>query len=85
MSFGKELGVIVGLFLTIGSIVFILTVLSGSMCMIQGDTSAAGDVANAVADEAVSDVQWSVGVGVLIALASALGLGGVVAWLKRYC
>jgi hypothetical protein len=85
MSFGKELGAIVGIFLTVGSIVFILSVLSGSMRMMQGDVSAAGDVAGAIADEAVSGVQWSVGVAVLIALASALGLGSVVAWLRRYC
>lgn len=85
MSFGKELGAIMGVFITIGSVIFVLTVLSGSMRMMQGDMSAAGDVTNAVADEAVGDIQWSVGVAVLIAIAGALGLGGAVVWLKRYC
>ena len=85
MSLGKELGAIVTLFLIVGSVVFYSTMLSGSVRMINGDPSAAGDIANATADEIVGTLQWSLGVWVLIAVAGALGLTGVVAWLKKYC
>ena len=70
--------------LVLSSLVFYLNIMDSSVRMANGDPSAADDFGKAVADEVVGTVQWSLGVYILIAIAGALGLSGVVAWLKKY-
>lgn len=87
MSIGKEIGAIivalVGIFSLIGYLGFVSTVAQDTSRLSQGDSSAASDLGNAVANEATGEVQWDLGLAVLIAVCSALGLGSVVAILKR--
>jgi hypothetical protein len=79
MGLSKELEAIVALILALGSIGTYVALLNGSIRMINGDTSAASDIASAATDEAVGTVQWSLGVYVVITIAGALGLTSV--WL----
>jgi hypothetical protein len=85
MGLSKELGVIVTAVLLLSSLGSYVAIMNGSVRMVNGDPSGATDIGNAVADEVVGTVQWSLGVYVVILIAGALGLTSVVAWLKRYC
>jgi hypothetical protein len=87
MSIGKEIGAIivavVGIFSLIGYLGFASQVAQDTSRLSQGDSSAATDLGNAVANEATGEVQWDVGIAILIVICSALGLGSIVAILKR--
>jgi hypothetical protein len=84
MSLFKLLGSIVAIIIVMSSLGFYLNIMDSSVRMANGDPSASDDFGNAVADEVVGTVQWGLGVYILIVIAGALGLTGVVAWLKKY-
>jgi hypothetical protein len=78
------IGLAIIVFSTITGLMFILSLLSGYVQILQGDVANGTEaIVNATADEIVGSVQWSVVVTVLVAIASALGLTGVVAFMKK--
>jgi type III secretory pathway component EscU len=79
----KLIVTLVTVFSAIGSLFFYLNVMSGVMQIYQGDTNAVQNVTESVADEAISQIEWSLGIYALIAIASALGLTGFVVMLKK--
>jgi len=87
MSITKEIGAIiiavVGIFSLIGYLGFASTIVQDTSRLSQGDLSAASDLGNAVADQATGEIQWGLSIAVLIAICSELGLGSIVAILKR--
>jgi hypothetical protein len=87
MTLTKEIGAIiiaiVGIFTFIGYLGFASTIVQDTSRLSQGDSSAASDLGNAVADQAIGEIQWGLGIAVLIVICSALGLGSIVAVLKR--
>lgn len=84
MSLFKLLGSILAIIVVLSSLGFYLNIMDSSVRMANGDPNAADDFGNAVAAEVVGTVQWGLGVYILIVIAGALGLTGVVAWLKKY-
>lgn len=87
MSLTKEIGAIiialVVIFSLIGYLEFASTVIQDTSRLSQGDSSAASDLGNAVADQATGEIQWGLGIAVLIAICSVLGLGSIVTILKK--
>ena len=87
MSVTKEIGAIivalVSIFSLIGCLGFANTVIQDTSQLSQGDSSAVGDLGSAVANEATGELHWNVGIALLIAFCTALGLGSIVAILKR--
>ena len=87
MTMAKEIGalivLLVSIFSLIGYLSFASTVMQDTSRLSQGNSGAASDLGNAVANEATGEVQWDVGIAILIAIFSALGLGSIVAILKR--
>jgi hypothetical protein len=87
MSITKEIGAIiiavVGIFSLIGYIEFASTIIQDTSRLSQGDSNAASDLGNAVAEQVTGEIQWGLGIAVLIAICSALGLGSFVAILKK--
>ena len=83
----KEIGIIVIAVVAVFSLVSYLSfstrVAQDTSRMTQGDPSAASDLGNAVSDEATGEIEWGVGIALLIAVCSALGLGSIVAILKK--
>jgi hypothetical protein len=79
----KLIVTLVTVFSLVGSIGFYLTMISGSIRIYQGDYNATQDMAQAASDEIVGALTWSVVIGVAIAICSALGLGFIVAILKK--
>jgi hypothetical protein len=80
---GKLIVTLVTVFSLVGSLGFYLTMISGSIRISQGDFNATQDMVQATSDEIVDSVMWSVVIGVAIAICSALGLGFLVAILKK--
>lgn len=80
---GKLIVAVIGIFSLIGSTVFYLNMMSYSVRISQGDYNATQDMAEDVAEEIKDTVIWSTVIYVAIAFAGALGLGGVVAFLKK--
>jgi hypothetical protein len=80
---GKLIVTLVTVFSLVGSIGFYLTMISGSIRISQGDYNATQDMVQAASDEIVDSVTWSVVIGVAITICSALGLGFLVAILKK--
>jgi len=80
---GKLIVTLVTVFSLVGSIGFYLTMISGSIRISQGDFNATQDMVQAASDEIVDSVTWTVVIGVAISICSALGLGFLVAILKK--
>ena len=79
------LGTILTIIVVVGAASFAVSLVNDSVRMSQGDTSAAGDLANNTANQAVDDVQWSVGMWIIIAIAGVIGVpAGIIAVLKKY-
>jgi len=77
-------GLALSVFVALGTAVYVSSVLSNTYRAMQGDTSAVGAIANDTANEVVGEVEWYAGMTVLIAILSALGVGGaLIAILKR--
>lgn len=79
----KLIVTLVTVFSAVGSLIFYLNAMSGVMRIYQGDLDATKDVTESVADEAVGQIEWSVGICIPITIASALGLTGFVAMFKK--
>ena len=79
----KLIVTVVGIISLVSSIPFYLAVTSGVIRLSQGDPNATQDITNSMTDEVVSTLMWNVAIGVGIAIASALGLGFLVAILKK--
>lgn len=93
MSLNKEIAGLIGLALTaitmLSAISFYNSIANNAYRAAQGDPNAAGDMANDVAEQIVDDVEWSVGVGVVIwilEVLAAIGLpvGAIIAVLRKY-
>lgn len=80
---GKLIVTLVTVFSLVGSIGFYLAMISGSIRMSQGDFNATQDMVQAASDEIVNSITWAVVIGVAITICSALGLGFLVAILKK--
>lgn len=80
---GKLIATIVLLVSLVSSIPFYLAMTSGLIRISQGDINATTDIINSATDEMVSTFTWNVVIYVAIGFASALGLGCVVAFLKK--
>jgi hypothetical protein len=66
------------------AISFASTLLINSARIANGDSSAASDLANSAADEAVGEVQWSVGMWIIVAIAGIIGVpASIIAVLRR--
>lgn len=79
----KLIVTVVTVFSVVGSIGFYLIMISGSIRIFQGDYNATQDMAQAASDEIVGALTWSVVIGVAIAICTALGLGFIVAILRK--
>jgi hypothetical protein len=79
----KLIVTVVGIISLVSSIPFYLAVTSGVVRLSQGDLNATQDITNSMTDEVVSTLMWNVAIGVGITIASALGLGFLVAILKK--
>jgi hypothetical protein len=78
------LGTILTVIALVGAISFASTLMTDSVRIANGDSSAASDLANSAADEVVGDVQWSVGMRVIIAIAGVIGVpASIITVLKR--
>jgi hypothetical protein len=82
-AIGKLIVTLITMFSLVGSIGFYLTMISGSIRIYQGDYNATQDMAQAASDEIVDTVTWSVVVMFATAVCSTLGLGFLVAILKK--
>ena len=80
---GRLIVALVSVFSLIGSTVFVLNIMSSAVRISQGDYNATQDMAKDIADEATDTIMWSVVIGLLIAIAGALGLGFLVKILKK--
>lgn len=80
---GKLIITIVGVFSLVGSIVFYLGLMDAFVRVSQGDYNASQEIAESMADETVDTIKWTLAIEVLITIASVLGLGSVVALLKK--
>jgi len=87
MTIPKEIGaliiLLVSIFSIIGYLSFASTVMQDTSRLTQGDSGAASDLGNAVSNEVTGEVEWIVGIAILIVVCSALGLGSIVAILKK--
>ncbi len=80
---GKLIVTIVSVFSVVGSLVFYLGLMEAFVRVSQGDHDATQEIAESVADETVDTIKWTLAIEVLIAVASILGLGSLVALLKK--
>ena len=80
---GKLIVTLVTVFSLIGSIVFYLNMTDYMVRISQGDYNATRDMVEEVAEEITDTIIWSTIIGFLIAIAGALGLTGLVAFLKK--
>ena len=74
---------VVGIVSLLSSIPFYLALTSGVIRISQGDLNATQDIIESTTDEAVSTLMWNVVIAVGISIATALGLGFLVTFLKR--
>ena len=74
---------VVAVFSLVGSLMFYLTIMSGAVRIYNGDYNATQEMAQAVSDEVVSTMEWTIVKVVLIAFFSAIGIGSIVAILKK--
>jgi len=79
----KLIATVVLLVSLVSSIPFYLALTSGVIRISQGDLNATQDIIESTTDEVVSTFMWNVVIYVAIAFASVLGLGCVVAFLKK--
>jgi len=80
---GKVIIGIIGIFSLIGTATLLINTMSNAMRMSQGDPAAAKDIAEDFANEATDTLAWTTAIYVLIVFASALGLTGLAAFLRR--
>jgi hypothetical protein len=94
MSLNKEIAGLMGIVLTaitiMGAISLYTSMANNAYRAMQGDPDAVGDMANDAAEQLVDEVQWSIGIGVIIwilGILAAIGLpvGAIIAVLKRNC
>jgi hypothetical protein len=74
---------VIGIVSLASSIPFYFALTSGVIRISQGDLNATQDIIESTTDEVVSTLMWNVAIYVGIAIASALGLGFLVAFLKK--
>lgn len=74
---------IIGVVSLVSSIPFYLAMTSGVIRLSQGDLNATQDIIESTTDEVVSTLMWNVVIAVGIAIATALGLGFVVTFLRK--
>lgn len=79
----KLIVTLVSVFSLVGGITFYLNIMSNVARISQGDSNATKDVTDSIVDETTSQLEWSIGIYILIAFASVLGLGSVVTILKK--
>ena len=79
----KLIGIVLGAVLLIGSISFSLGLIDAVARISQGDPSASQEVTKLIEDEVVNTVNWEVVRVVVIAFASALGLGSLTALFRK--
>jgi hypothetical protein len=78
------LGTILTIIVVVGAISFGFSVFSDSVRIANGDTSAASNLANNTVNQVVDEVQWSVGMWIIIAIAGLIGVpASIIAVLKR--
>lgn len=80
---GKLIITIVGIFSLIGSLIFYLGLMDGFVRVSQGDYNVTQDIVDSVTEETVETIKWTLGIDIVIAFASALGLTSLVAILKK--
>jgi len=74
---------IIGIFTLIGSITFYLSLTSNIARMMQGDSNATQEFTESVKDEAIDEIRWTVIRALIITVAGALGLTGLVAIFRK--
>jgi hypothetical protein len=73
----------VTVFSVVGSLGYYLTMISGTIQIYQGNYNATQGMVQATSGEIVDELTWYAGITIAIAVCSALGLGFIVAILKK--
>jgi hypothetical protein len=79
----KSIIAAIGIVSLLSSIPFYLGLMSGAIRIYQGDYNATQDMAEDFADEVTGTLIWTAVIAILIAFATALGLTGLVAILRK--
>jgi hypothetical protein len=74
---------IIGLISALGYVTFYLNTMNQVNRMIQGDPNAKQEFGESVKDEVESEVKWTVTKALIITVASAFGLTGLIKILKK--
>ncbi len=75
--------VVAGIVSVVGYLVFYVGLMSGAIRIYKGDLNATQDIAKSIGDEIVISVKRQVILTFVSAIAGALGLGSLVAFLKK--
>jgi hypothetical protein len=83
-------GAIIGLVLAFGSVAYYISMANNTYRTIQGDPNAVSDMVNDTANQVVDEVQWSVGVTLvleILGVLAAIGIpvGALIAFIRKNC